>query len=35
MIRALIAAPWLIAGETLTTIGFHIAGARHLNPHRR
>lgn len=35
MIRLLAAAPWLIAGQAITDVGFWIAGARHLNPHRR
>ncbi len=35
MIRLLVAAPVIVAGEVLTTIGFAIAGASHLNPHRR
>lgn len=35
MIRLALAAPWLLAGQAITDIGFLIAGARHLNPHRR
>ena len=35
MIRILAGAPLIIVGEVVTTIGYAIAGARRLNPHRR
>ena len=35
MIRILAGAPLIIVGEVVTTIGYAIAGATHLNPHRR
>lgn len=35
MSRIALGAPWIIAGEIVTTIGYRIAGANHLNPHRR
>ena len=35
MIRIVLAAPALIAGRALTSIGYAIADARHLDPHAR
>lgn len=35
MIRILAGAPLIIVGEVVTSIGYALAGARHLNPHRR
>lgn len=35
MIRIALGAPLIIAGQTITTLGYRIAGAVHLNPHRR
>lgn len=35
MIRILAATPFIISGKIVTTIGYAIAGADHLNPHRR
>jgi len=35
MIRVLAAAPFILAGQLITEIGYAVAGAPHLNPHRR
>lgn len=35
MLRIALGAPLIIVGEVVTTIGYALAGARHLNPHRR
>jgi len=35
VIRILAGAPLIIVGEVVTTIGYRLAGAPHLNPHTR
>lgn len=35
MIRIILAAPLIVTGQTISTIGYALAGAAHLNPHRR
>lgn len=35
MIRIMLGAPFILAGQAATTLGYALAGARHLNPHRR
>lgn len=33
--RIAMAAPLLVAGQAITTLAYRVAGAAHLNPHRR
>lgn len=35
MIRIALATPFILTGKAVTTIGYHVAGAAHLNPHER
>lgn len=33
--RVLVSIPLILAGKAITDLGYIIAGANHLNPHRR
>lgn len=35
MIRVLAGIPLILSGQIITTLGYRVAGARHLNPHNR
>jgi hypothetical protein len=35
MIRILTATPLILTGQAITSIGYRLAGAEHLNPHKR
>lgn len=35
MIRILTASPLILTGQAITSIGYRLAGAQHLNPHNR
>lgn len=35
MIRILVSIPLILGGRAITNVGYAVAGATHLNPHRR